>query len=96
MDKGNNINFLQCQKRDLGPNQNDQLTTAEITLIIRKSDKNKIKTWQTKNEIQVKTLMMPIVAAEAFSVVSSEPRQRRVTCRSVETVNTKKKTYHVS
>lgn len=49
-----------------------------------KCNKNMGQSWIVSNNMQaqVKTLMMPIVAADVFSAVSSEPRQRRVTCRS--------------
>lgn len=70
---------LQYRKRDLDPNQNGQLMTAEVILISTVSKWKKNETGVVIVLKIIRTLIMPIVAADDFWVGASESRQRRVT-----------------
>ena len=70
---------LQYQKHGLDPNQNGQLMTARIIYIrilaFKLIEDNKMVVILKI----IQTLMMPIIASEAFWVGASESWQRRVT-----------------
>lgn len=59
----------------MGPNRNAQSKTAKIILIRERNNlvllEDYDKDWIKHNEVHVKTLIMPIVAADALSVAFS-------------------------